>query len=405
MQVDADRVRMKILHIITRLIVGGAQENTVICCDAQKQAGHDVTLAYGPIYGPEGSLLGKAQRTGINLVEIPAMRRAILPLHDWRCYNQLRRLIRELKPDVVHTHSSKAGIVGRAAAWAENVPAVIHTIHGLPFHERQSRIVYHAYVTAERWAARRCHKLVGITQAMCDAFAEHRIGEAHQFSVIPSGVDIQAVTPAPGTRQRVREELGLTDDQPVVGIVARLDPLKGQEDLISILPLLVEKHRKLKLLLVGDGWHRPALEAMVAESGMQQHVIFAGLVSKERVMEYLAAMDINALPSYQEGQGRTLVEALAAGCAIVGYNAGGIGEVCIDNVTGKLGPVGDRQALAQNVLWLLDHPQERHQLADAGRKHVMEHFDVSIMTSRLEALYHQSLEEHRMRQVGMQKGN
>src|SRR5690606_3665793 len=101
---------------------------------------------------------------------------------------------------------------------------------------------------------------------------------------IPSGVDIQAVTPPAGTRQRVREELGLADDQPVVGIVARLDPLKGQEDLISILPVLVKKHPTLKLLLVGDGWHRPALEAMVAESRMQQHVMFAGLVSKERVM-------------------------------------------------------------------------------------------------------------------------
>jgi len=389
---------MKILHIITRLIVGGAQENTILCCEAQVNAGHDVTLAFGPIYGPEGSFKSKAERTGTKLVELPSMRRAILPLHDLRCYYEMRRLIRELKPDVVHTHSSKAGITGRAAAWAEKVPAVIHTIHGLPFHDRQNPLIYHAYVKAERWAAKRCHKLVGITQAMCDAFAQHDIGKAEQFSVIPSGVDIKAVTPPSDTRARVRQELGLRDDQPVVGIVARLDPLKGQEDLISILPALVKKHPTMKLLLVGDGWHRPVLEKMVAQESLENHVIFAGLVTKDRVMEYLAAMDINALPSYQEGQGRTLVEALAAGCAIVGYNAGGIGEVCIDNVTGKLGPVGDRLALAQNILWLLDHPQERARLAQAGRDHMMKHFDVSIMTSRLEALYHQTLEEHRSRQ-------
>lgn len=385
---------MKILHVITRLIVGGAQENTVICADAQIKAGHQVALAFGPIYGPEGSLRSKAQRSGATLHEIPSMRRAILPLHDIKCYYALRKLIREFKPDVVHSHSSKAGIIARAAAWKENVPVVIHTIHGLPFHPRQPRPIYKAYVAAEKWAARRCHKLVGITQAMCIAFAQEGIGSVKQFSVIPSGVDINAVTPPADTRQRVRDELKLDDNVPIIGIVARLDPLKGQEDLISILPKLVAKHPRVRLILVGDGWHRPTLEAQVAQLNMQDHVIFAGLVSKERVMEYLAAMDVMALPSYQEGQGRTLVEALACSCAIVGYDAGGIGEVCVNDITGKLGPVGDRDKLAANLLELLDDPQKRHALAARGREHVLEHFDVSLMTSKLDTLYHQTLQDN-----------
>ncbi|MFA7237534.1 MAG: glycosyltransferase, partial [Phycisphaeraceae bacterium] len=108
---------MKVLHLITRLILGGAQENTVLSCEGQRQAGHDVTLAFGPIYGPEGSLRDRAERSGCKLVELPAMKRAILPGTDWRCYRQCLRLIREIKPDVVHTHSSKAGIIGRMAAW------------------------------------------------------------------------------------------------------------------------------------------------------------------------------------------------------------------------------------------------------------------------------------------------
>lgn len=383
---------MKILHVITRLIVGGAQENTVLSADAQIKQGHDVAIAFGPIYGPEGSLLPKAQQSGATLHEIPSLRRAILPVHDLKCYYALRKLIREIKPDVVHSHSSKAGVIARAAAWKENVPAVIHTIHGLPFHQRQLWPVYKAYVTAEKWAAKRCHKLVGITQAMCDAFAQEHIGSPGQFSVIPSGVDIAAVTPSPDTRHRVRAELGLADNVPVIGIVARLDPLKGQEDLISILPGLVEKHPNLKLLLVGDGWHRAVLESQVASLNMTDHVIFAGLVSKDRVMDYLAAMDVMALPSYQEGQGRTLVEALAASCAITGYDAGGIGEVCIDNLTGKLAPVGDKQKLAANLLALLDDPTLRQTLAKQGRGHVLKNFDVSLMTSKLQTLYHQTLE-------------
>lgn len=385
---------MKILHVITRLIVGGAQENTVICADAQIKQHHDVAIAYGPIYGPEGSLLNKAQASGARLHEIPSMRRAILPVHDLKCYYTLRKLIREFQPDVMHSHSSKAGIIARAAAWKENVPAVIHTIHGLPFHERQPKLVYKAYVAAEKWAAKRCHKLVGITQAMCDAFASEGIGSREQFSVIPSGVDITAVTPAVDTRQRVRTELQLADDVPVIGIVARLDPLKGQEDLISILPAIVARHPRTKLLLVGDGWHRQTLEALVAKLHMQQHVIFTGLVSKDRVIDYLAAMDVMALPSYQEGQGRTLVEALAASCAIVGYDAGGIGEVCINNSTGKLGPVGDREKLASNLLELLDNPQQRMTLAKQGRDHVIKNFDVSLMTSKLDTLYHQTLQQN-----------
>lgn len=386
---------MRILHIITRLIVGGAQENTVICCEAQRQAGHDVALAYGPIYGPEGSLRSRAERSGATLFEVPSMRRAILPWQDVRCYFALRRLIRQWRPDVVHTHSSKAGIVGRAAAWRERVPVVIHTIHGLPFHDRQPRLVHGGYVAAERWAARRCHKLVGITQAMCQAFADQRIGSPAQFSVIPSGVEIATITPPADTRQRVREELGILPDDPLVGIVARLDPLKGQDDLLATLPALVERHPRLKLLLVGDGWHRAELQAMADRLKVQSQVIFAGLVSKARVMEYLAAMDVMALPSYQEGQGRTLVEALAAGCAVVGYDAGGIGEVCIDGQTGRLVPVGDRQALGQAIHELLDDPPHRARLAQVGRQHVMDHFDASIMTHKLEALYHQALASHR----------
>src|SRR5688572_28081557 len=118
---------MKILHLITRLILGGAQENTVLTCEGLAKRGHEVTLAFGPIYGPEGSLLERAKTGGYELVELSAMVRSVNPWTDWRCYQQCRRLIRRLKPDVVHTHSSKAGIVGRAAATAEGVPAVVHT--------------------------------------------------------------------------------------------------------------------------------------------------------------------------------------------------------------------------------------------------------------------------------------
>ena len=150
---------MKTVHIITRLIVGGAQENTLhTVCDQHELHGDDVTLITGPSPGPEGSLMDEAQAAGFPLVVLPEMVRAIAPASDWQCYRSLCRLLRDLKPDVVHTHSSKAGIVGRAAAEKVGVPCV-HTVHGASFHYGQNPLAYRGYVAAEKWAARRTSSL------------------------------------------------------------------------------------------------------------------------------------------------------------------------------------------------------------------------------------------------------
>ncbi len=388
---------MKILHIITRLILGGAQQNTVLSCAAQVRAGHDVHLAFGPIYGPEGSLLNEARKSGATLHEVASLRRAVLPGHDLFCYAALRRLIRGIKPDVVHTHSSKAGILGRAAAWRErrpNLPAVIHTVHGLPFHDQQPGVINHAYIVAERFAARRCHKIIGVTQAMCEAFAAHDIGRPEQFGVIPSGMDVDAFAVPPDTRPTTRKELGIPLDAPVLGIVARLDRLKGQDDLLDILPDLLERHHDLRLLIVGGGWHRAALEKRVAATpGLEKRVIFTGLVEPARIPSLLSAMDVHALPSYQEGQPRTMVQALLAGVAVVGYDAGGIGEVCRDDETGLLVPAGDRATLSAAVDRLLCDVPLRNRLANQGRAFARGRFDSRNMVAAIERVYEQALSE------------
>ena len=363
-----------------------------------------VYLAYGPIYGPEGSLLDEAKKSGATLIEVPSMRRSILPGHDWFCYRALRKLIREIKPDVVHTHSSKAGILGRAAAWKEKVPAVIHTIHGSPFHEKQWWPIRRAYIAAERWAARRCHRLVGITQPMVDLFLAHGIGRPDQYSVIPSGVDVAFWESAGGSvtqeaassmqlRARVRAEMNIPQDAPVVGLVARIDPLKGHADVLHIVNALIERHPQLRLLFVGDGWHRGAIEEKARELSLADRVVFTGLVPLRRVAELYRAMDVMVLPSYQEGQIRTLVESLLSGCPVVAYNVGGIPQVCIDGVTGRLVPAGDLAALADAIRWNLDHPAEARRLAEQGSEHVKRHFDRRSMTEALDQLYRQVLSE------------
>ena len=387
---------MRILHIITRLIAGGAQQNTVTSCAAQVAAGHDVHLAYGPIYGPEGSLLDAAKASGGALIEVPSMRRSILPGHDWFCYRALRKIIREIKPDVVHTHSSKAGILGRASAWKENVRAVIHTIHGSPFHEHQPWPVRRAYIAAERWAAKRCHKLVGITQPMVDLFLAQQIGTPAQYCVIPSGVDVSLWSAARGVasqslRTTIRSELQIPSASPIIGIVARIDPLKGHADLLKITQELAATHPDMRLLFVGDGFHRAAIESLARELNIADRITITGFVPLARVAQLYHAMDVMVLPSYQEGQSRTLVEALLTGCPIVAYDTGGIREVCIDQVTGRLVPTGHLAALRDAIVWSLDHPDEAHKLAEQGREHAIQKFDQRVMCAMIETLYQETL--------------
>jgi glycosyltransferase involved in cell wall biosynthesis len=393
---------VKILHVITRLILGGAQQNTVMSCRAQVEAGHEVHLAYGPIHGPEGSLLDEAQASGATLHEVPPLVREISPRQDWACRDMLTQLIETLRPDAVHTHSSKAGILGRAAAWrikqtaARGVhppgepwhpqgPSVVHTVHGLPFHDQQSRLVHRLYVGLERYAARRCDHLIAITPAMVDAFVNHNIAPRKKFSVIPSGIDIDAFTARPHQREPIRRRLGIPPDAFVVGHVGRLDPLKGHADLLDQLPRLRDGGRAVWLLFVGDGFHRRTLET---HAGIELgKTVITGLVPLAEVPDYLSAMDVMALPSYQEGQSRTLCEALLCGVPVVGYNVGGIPSVCIDGVTGRLVPVGDREALGDVLLALLDDPAERDRLATAGREHVIQNFSADKMNRELLALY------------------
>lgn len=397
---------MKILQIITRLIQGGAQRVVVDTCAHLVKQGHDVHLAYGPIFGPEGSLLDEAKATGATLHEIPTMVRQVAPVTDWRCGKALRELIRELKPDIVHTHSSKAGIVGRFAAWKvveyqekmamhlqptderyQPVPLVIHTVHGLPFHDRQSKLVSYIYVRLEREAARHCHHLIAVSPAMVDAFVDNRIAPREKFTVIPSGVDVNTFSIDRAQGPAVKRELNIPEDRRVVAIVARLDPHKGHEDLILALSELPQTH----LLCIGDGWSRGHIETF-AENKLPGRCTFTGLVSADEVARLLTCADVNALPSYQEGQGLTLAEALLAGCAVVGYDTGGIGSVCIEGRTGKLVPTGDKDALRDSIRWLLDHPDETAELIRNGRQHVRDHFSSAGMVAKVEALYLELME-------------
>lgn len=422
---------MRILHVSTRLILGGSQENTVLSCEGQARRGHEVHLAFGPIYGPEGSLLDRvaAFRTpdarGITTHVVPHLVRHVHPLHDARARRELRRLIETLRPDVVHTHSSKAGVLGRHAAWdARPRPGIVHTIHGPPFMpveggplaRLKTRGLNAAYALAERRAARRCHVIVSVADAMTRGFLRRGIGTPDQYVTIRSGMEVEPfLNAAPGqTRAEVRARLGLSEPDFVVGTVARLAQHKGHDDLLDALAADLSANPRWKLLWVGDGWWRRRLldKARALGLGVREidarsesppgplslapaQVILTGLVPPGQIPGYVRAMDVLAHPSTREGLPRTVPQALLCGVCPVAYDADGTGEVCRDMQTGRLVPPRDLAALRDAVAWCHDHPARRRELAARGREECRTAFSADTMVSALERVYARALEARR----------
>jgi glycosyltransferase involved in cell wall biosynthesis len=385
---------MKVVHVITRLILGGAQENTLYNCeDLIERHGDDVTLITGPAEGPEGDLFERARRKIRDVVVLPELKRSIDPKADRAAY---RRLIEELskrKPHVVHTHSSKAAILGRTAAWKLRVPAVVHTIHGLPFHPSERWWKNRLYIFAERWAAKRCHKIITVADAMIDQAVAAGIAPREKFVTIPSGMEVEPFLNPPREPSDVRKELGIAQDAVVVAKVARLFEFKGHDDILDVAPDLLATRPNVRLLFIGGGVWRDRLEAKVRSLGLADRVIFTGLVPSSRIPELLHASDIVVHASYREGLARVLPQALISGKPVVSYDVDGAREVVLPNQTGFLAPLADKQKLAEGLATLLDQPELRIQFGKTGREMFTDRFRHEQMTEAVRGVYKEVLEK------------
>jgi glycosyltransferase involved in cell wall biosynthesis len=380
---------MRIVHVITRLIIGGAQENTLLSCEGQHDRGHDVTLITGPPIGPEGSLMERAQRYGYRVEVAPDMLRSILPVRDFRTYRTLTKRLTELKPDVVHTHSSKAGILGRWAAHRAKVPAVVHTIHGLAFTASTSRMINSVYRMLERRTAPLTTKIVCVADAMAEQSLRAKIGRPEQYVTVYSGMETQPFLDPPVPRAEMRRRLGLSDGHVVVGTIARLFHLKGHEDLLS--RQLCDRHPNLRFLWVGDGLLRPALERRIADLGLRDRFILTGLLPPERIPELAGAMDILVHPSRREGLARAIVQGQLAGAPAIAYDIDGNREGLIDERTGYIVPPFDVPKLLERLSTLVDDAGQRRLMGEAGRTFALGRFDAKVMVDALERVYADAL--------------
>ena len=378
---------MKVVHFITRLIIGGAQENTLLTVEDQhRDYGDEVTLIAGPGLGPEGSLVARAKAGPSEFRELAELHRSIRPWHDWKCYRRLLRMLEEIRPDILHTHSSKAGILGRSAAATLGIPAV-HTIHGASFHYGQSRMAQRFYIAAEKWAAGRCEKIISVCDAMTERYVEAGIARREKFVTIYSGMDVEPFLSPPRPRDVVRGELGLEAEHIVVGKIARLFHLKGHEYVIKAAAAVVRSNPQVRFLFVGDGVLRQEFEQEIAEAGLGKHFVFAGLVPPEKVPELVHAMDIVVHTSLWEGLARVLPQALIAAKPVVSYDVDGAREVVIHGETGYLLPTHAVDELADALTQLAADPQLRDRLGQTGRTRFTDQFRHETMTRRIRDVY------------------
>ena len=379
---------MRIAHVITRMILGGAQENTLLTVEGlARRWGDDVVLITGPALGPEGSLLERAYQGGLDVRLVPQLRRAVNPVRDWLAYRSLVRLLRGFQPQVVHTHSSKAGILGRFAAAQVGVPIIVHTIHGMPFHANQNRFTNGFYIAAERWAARYTRAFITVADAMTQQAVAAGIAPPEKFTTIYSGMEVAPFLNPPRARDAVRRELGYGDEHVVIGKIARLFDLKGHEYVIAAAREVVEQHPNVRFLVVGNGALRERLKRQIAKIGLSDHFQFTGLVPPERIPELLAAMDVVVHCSLREGLARVLPQALIAGKPVVSYDVDGAREVVLPNRTGFLLPPKSVRELAEALIELAGDPALRSRLGQTGRSLFTEQFRHENMVARIRELY------------------
>ena len=390
---------MRIVHIITRLILGGAQENTLITCKLLAQRGHDVTLITGPALGPEGELFEQTKGQKYKVIVIRELWRAIEPVKDFISYRKIKKYLRRLQPDVVHTHSAKAGILGRLAAYslkveADNfrIPAVVHTIHGLAFHPYQSNWLNKFYIAIEKAAAKRTDFFISVADAMTNQSLAAGIGRPGQYVTAYSAIEEEDFLEPISQEKKIefRRKYGIAEDAVVFITIARLFMLKGHEYIIESAKQLSKRFANVVWLFVGDGNLAEDYKEQVRRVGLAERVKFTGLLPPSQIPLAIQSSDILVHCSLREGLARALPQAMLCGKAVVSFDVDGAREVVNKN-TGRLIEPKNVEQLTAACAELAEDENLREQLGKAGMESVKEKFAPQTMVDKIEEVYNKLL--------------
>jgi glycosyltransferase involved in cell wall biosynthesis len=380
------------------MILGGAQENTLITCTELVRRGHQVTLITGPSIGPEGKLLDLARQRNFRVIVVDQMVREINPFKDAPAYLKLRKILTHLKPDIVHTHSAKAGIIGRVAAYAlkgridrsrPNVPAVVHTIHGLAFHPYQPAYLNSFYKAVERYTARRTDRIISVADAMTQKALAAAMGQPDMYSTAYSAIeqDDYLAPPASSEISGFRRRFGINDQAIVLTTVARITELKGHEYIIDSARKLAGKYDNCVWLFVGDGSLTREMQSKLQMAGLSYRFKFTGLLPPSQIPLTMHASDIIVHPSLREGLARALPQAMLAGKPVVSFDIDGAREV-VNQDTGFLVEPEDVDGLTEACEKLIAQPELRQKLGRAARAYVKDKFSPEVMVEEIERVYY-----------------
>lgn len=402
-----DAVRVRVLHVHTLPVVSGSGLNTFCSMQGQRDASYDVELACGTHGGrpqvpsrepsrdaPGESLLDLVERAGLVARPMRHLVQPVAPFHDLLAVVELWWLIRAHRYTIVHTHNSKAGLIGRLAAKLAGVPVIVHTVHGFAFHAYERWWRRQLFRALERMAARWCDHLIMISEPLITWALEARIAPREQMTKIYSGIDLSAFQ-RPVDPASLREEFGFRDQEFIVGQVAKLWPGKGHEVLFRAVARLKDRLPRLRLLVIGEGELRATLRRLAQTLDISDRVIFAGFRSDVAALTHL--FDVAVLPSLFEGMGRAILEAQAAGKPVIASRVGGTPDLIRDGVNGVLVEPGDVEALAAALCRLYEQPQLRRALGQTAQQMMDRRFEARTMVEQIIGLY----DTLRERKLGM----
>ncbi|MFH0883017.1 MAG: glycosyltransferase [bacterium] len=378
--------RIHVLHVITRLDPGGSAENTTLSVERVNPARFDSFVWTGPGLHGGGPAPVYAQRLQGRYEILRYLVRPIRPMKDLLATIDLTVRLRKVSPEILHLHTAKGGALGRVAARLAGYRGkIIYTPHGHIFSGYGGSLACRVFTLIEQILAPVCDAIIGLTEDEVRQFQAHHAGRPGQFAVIPSGIEIGAFEAAVSSKGATRKSFGFSDKTPLIGFIGRFDPVKGPDLFLKAVSRIRREIPDLRALMIGDGQMTTELQRLADRLRLGGTIVWTGW--RTDIPELVAALDLLLVTSRNEGQGRVVVEAGAAGVPTVALANGGVGEVIVTGETGLLAESNDLDALAQAAVELLRDPKRRKRMGSAARQRARDHFSVEVMIGKLEELY------------------
>ena len=374
--------KLRILHVITHLDVGGAQDNTLDTCEYLDKSKYDVALAVNA----KGYWFERAYSIdNVKVIHMPHLCRQIDFRRDILAFWSLYKNIRENRYNIVHTHSSKPGAIARLAAWCVHYPVIIHTIHGFSFHDFMPSWKRFFFILIEKGLSVVTNKIITVSKLNFYKLVSLRIAPFHKCINIYSGISFEKFDHRGSQRGNLRSQLGLDEETRLIGIVGRLSYQKSPETLIRALPIVIGSFNNIHAVFVGDGELRPLVEDLIKQLGLEEKVTIFGF--RNDVPYLMRHFDIYVLPSIYEGLGRSLTEAMYSMVPVIATEVEGVPELVENCKTGILVPPRDPVSLAHAILYAIRNPEKAKEMADTAYQRVVQKFGVQKMINDVSKLY------------------